>query len=609
MDMKLSLLVLSVFLTFTLGKEIKVSLFPAFPSQRVYVGDEVTLRCKDGSTVLKNGVTWSYNGTKNSTNATVHLPVVTTSDSGEYQCENGQESNKVQITVLDMLPPASLSVLNQANTVVSKGDAVLLKLYHHDGLDDWRCRYANANGEWWVPIKPHPGDPKSNINTTATIHADVEDGRTYWCMSTSKTDRQQRPRSNAIKLIATEKMVRLQMSERPALKGDDVMVTCDVWGGPQIVSVVFYQNGKTKEPDNPHGNTLTIPNINELGAGQYSCSASYKFTHISKEAATHSNLSSDTQVLSVIAGLPKPKLDCETKTCVAQRTTFVWHYIPDGQTEPQILHEGTGKTITITKKGKYTCSVKMGEFGYSRRSNECLFHEPVPPVPVVVVVVLLLIVLGVIFLLLFIWKRRSNASGKKKRNIEDGADGGYEEVGKKEDGNEYERLEMSKKDKEQSQYETLKGQGKGKGEGKGEGEGEYEPLKAGEAEGSVYHTLKEKGQAEAQGQGEYEALKGTQAEVYHTLKDPGQAPAQGQGEYEALKSTQAEVYHTLKDPAQAPAQAPASGQGEYEALKTTQAEVYQTLGQGAGAGAEPAEGQGAKEESPYEELKKEKDPQ
>uniref|UniRef100_W5K219 Ig-like domain-containing protein n=1 Tax=Astyanax mexicanus TaxID=7994 RepID=W5K219_ASTMX len=343
-----------------------VSLFPAFPSQRVYVGDEVTLRCKDGSTVLENGVTWSYNGTKNSTNATVHLPVVTTSDSGEYQCEHGQESNKVQITVLEPSLSLHLSLYPR-------------HLYHHDGLDDWRCRYANANGEWWVPIKPHPGDPKSNINTTATIHADVEDGRTYWCMSTSKTDRQQRPRSNAIKLIATEKMVRLQMSERPALKGDDVMVTCDVWGGPQIVSVVFYQNRtQIKKPDNSHGNTLTIPNISDSGAGQYSCRATYKFTHISEDAATHSNLPSDVQVLSVIAGPPRPKLDCKSKTCDPQRTTtpdsIVWHYTLEGQTELQIQHEETGKTITITEKGKYTCSFKM-EFGYSRRSNECLLGK------------------------------------------------------------------------------------------------------------------------------------------------------------------------------------------------------------------------------------------
>ncbi|XP_072535296.1 contactin-2-like isoform X2 [Salminus brasiliensis] len=303
MDMKHTLLILSVLWGFTLGQgKPKVSLFPGFPSHRLYVSDEVTLRCKDGGNVLASGVTWFFKGNPIPTsNATLKFPAVTVDDSGTYQCEHGgQKSEAVEIKVQDMLPQASLSVLNNTDTVIGKGGSVTLKLYMEEGLNDWWCRYTEGDQEMWQPIKRDP----TQSNSSLIIHADVGegDGRTYWCMDAKKgLTREERPRSNAIKLTATGKMVRLQMSERPAWLGDDVTVSCTVWQAAHLDKAVFYKDGrKITGIQKVSENTIIIQNITKSSEGVYHCDATYRFIHISEDAVMHSNLPSDQQVLTVI---------------------------------------------------------------------------------------------------------------------------------------------------------------------------------------------------------------------------------------------------------------------------------------------------------------------
>ncbi|XP_017540064.1 uncharacterized protein LOC108412522 isoform X2 [Pygocentrus nattereri] len=603
MDMKL--FILSVVLGFARGQgELTVSLFPGFPPQRLYVGDEVTLRCKDGGSILTSDVKWKKGGVQLSdsiNNGKLEIPVVTPLDSGTYTCESGSKKSKdMEIRVLDMLPLASLSVLNRGRTVLGKGGAVLMELYVEEGLKDWWCRYTEGDGENWLPLLP---DKWTNSNRSVVIHAEVgqEGSRIFWCMNIKATPKEQRPRSNAVKLTATEKMVMLQISQRPAWSGETVSLSCDVWGGAHVENAVFYQDGK--EVQKGSKDTYDIPNIAKDSEGEYTCKATYKFTHINPAAAERSNMPSDQQVLRVIGdvldGPPLAHLDCNTLTCECQKCSnpgsYRWHHIPQGQTRTVVLEE-SGYYISSRRAGKYTCSVKIPPNGQSRHSNECILKEDEGDGPnLMVLVVVVLFVVGLLFLLLGLYKckRNNDQKSKRQKKMEEGADGGYEEVGTEKKGagaeGEYELLKLSTEEKDKAQYDTLKGQSKG------QGEGGYEALKVGQAGADVYHTLKEQGQ----GEGGYEALKTAQAEVYHTLKE-GQD--EGKGEYQALKTGEGEttVYHTLKDQAKGQAE----GKGEYEALKTTQAQVYQTLGQKQESG--QAEGQKAKEESPYEELKAEK---
>ncbi|KAL6488170.1 hypothetical protein MHYP_G00019110 [Metynnis hypsauchen] len=529
----------------------------------------------------------------------LEIAVVTLSDSGNYACESpGKTRGVTQITVQDMVPLATLSVLNRAKTVVGKDGAVLMELYVEEGLTDWWCRYTEGDGEKWLPLLK---DKWTNRNRSVVIHADVgqEGSRTFWCMNIKEKPKEQRPRSNAVKLTATEKMVMLQISHRPAWSGESVSLSCDVWGGAQVDKAVFYKDGNVIQQDS--GDTYDISNVTKSSGGAYACNATYRFTHISKDAAEHSNMPSDGQVLRVIDGPPQAHLDCASLTCTCQRysgsNSYRWHHIPLGKTRTEVLEE-SGYYISSKGAGTYTCSVKFNSIGRSRHSNECVLTGDGGDGPnLAVLVVVVLFVVGLLLLLLGLYKCKRNMDQKNKRQkkMEEGADGGYEEVGSEKKGagagtgGEYELLKLSTEDKDKAQYDTLQGQGKG------QGEGGYEALKVGQAGSDVYHTLKEQGQ----GEGGYEALKTAQAEVYHTLKE-GQD--EGKGEYQALKTKEGEsaVYHTLKDQAQGQAE----GKGEYEALKTTQAQVYHTLGQKQESG--PAEEQKAKEDSPYEELKAEK---
>ncbi|XP_072535298.1 uncharacterized protein [Salminus brasiliensis] len=458
MDMKHILLILSV------------SLFPGFLSHRLYVSDEVTLRCKDGGNVLASGVTWFFKGNPIPTsNATLKFPAVTVDDSGTYQCEHGgQKSEAVEIKVLDMLPQASLSVLNNADTVIGKGGAVLLKLYMEEGLNDWWCRYTEGDQEMWQPIKRDP----TQSNSSLIIHADVGegDGRTYWCMDAKKgLTREERSRSNAIKLTATGKMVMLQMSEKPAWSGDDVTVSCDVWGGPKVDQAVFYKDGREITGiQKVSQNKFTIQNITKSSEGVYHCDATYRFIHISKDAATHSNLPSDQQVLTVIAGPPKPRLDCTQMKCEGQWSSkpdsYLWLYTPEGATDPEKLQESKDQILS-GKTGTYTCSAKWTGSGFSRKSNECRYAErdATKSNIWVVVVVLLMVVVFLLLVALCMCKRHIGrykvSTGKKER----------------ETGSECE-LQSCKKENDKGQYETLKDQGKGEGKGSqnSSGRGEHQ---------------------------------------------------------------------------------------------------------------------------------------
>ncbi len=83
----------------------------------------------------------------------------------------------------------------------------------------------------------------------------------------------------------------------PVLQGEPVALRCVVWGGPKLEKAVFYKNSiKIKSsPDD----TYTITNPTKSDDGNYSCHATYRFSHISAEAAQKEG-DSDAQEIKVI---------------------------------------------------------------------------------------------------------------------------------------------------------------------------------------------------------------------------------------------------------------------------------------------------------------------
>ncbi|KAL7886944.1 hypothetical protein AOLI_G00046650 [Acnodon oligacanthus] len=181
---------------------------PRVLPHRLYVADEVSLRYKDGSTVLHNDVKWYKDGVQlsdNMKNGRLEIGVVTALDSGSYACESGSEkSDDVEIKVL-------------------------------------------------------------------------------------------------------EKMVMLQISQRPAWSGDTVSLNCDVKGGARVGQVVFYKDGKEIKDASKYA--FVISNVAKSDQGMYACNATYRFTHISKDAPTYNNMLSDQQALTIIGQAIKDRRD------------------------------------------------------------------------------------------------------------------------------------------------------------------------------------------------------------------------------------------------------------------------------------------------------------
>ncbi len=96
----------------------------------------------------------------------------------------------------------------------------------------------------------------------------------------------------------SELMVMLVPPAVPVLQGEPVALRCVVWGGPKLEKAVFYKNS-IKIKSLTEEDTYTITNPTKSDDGNYSCHATYRFSHISAEAAQKEG-DSDAQEIKVI---------------------------------------------------------------------------------------------------------------------------------------------------------------------------------------------------------------------------------------------------------------------------------------------------------------------
>ncbi|XP_030622965.1 uncharacterized protein zgc:154125 isoform X2 [Chanos chanos] len=451
--MKISLLIITGFLALAQGKP-EVTLFPPF--QLVYVGDEIHLNCKDSSGPVK----WYFNGVQqNETEPTLRIPTATPASSGVYACEKGERSEEKNVTVLDSLPPASLSI-KMGFPVMSGGDGVVVELTVDDGLADWWCVIARGTDPRNVTVNRSKRDMFTNENYTVTLHVDLNhaDRAVVWCVKNSTTQR-----SNAIILKKTDSMVVLEPPVSPALEGESLVLRCVVWGNGRIDQVTFYKDNReirmSKDPN------FTISNVTQADKADYSCQADYTFSTLHPNAAVHTK-KSDPQPLRVIGFRPpraslsvrNDNLTCSCPKC-PEKAQFHWYYRDSAHEHGEKLTSSPpGKTMTVTDKEKeYACRAVWDD-GMSLmsqyRAAEPVFHAAG------LIVVVLVILLGLIITAVVCWRKRRTGGitvggekkKKKKGKLDGGVDGGYEatKVGPegKEEGGGYETLKQTEKAKE-----------------------------------------------------------------------------------------------------------------------------------------------------------------
>ncbi|XDV48009.1 hypothetical protein PO909_017523, partial [Leuciscus waleckii] len=467
-DMR-SLLTLSVLLALIRedkGQKPAVFLLPMFPD--VFAGDDVTLICKGRGEPIK----WFINGDPQShQGSSMLLTVVTSKNNGIYECERGgSKSDPYTLTVEELEPHAQLSPFI-GGAVMSKGGGRNLVLYVDDDAYGWKCFVLR--GESGFVIKPDVLN-----KTTAVIYAELKEAKraTFWCENGTR-------RSNAVTLKMTELKVMLDPPAAPALLRESVTLRCEVWGG-KAEKATFYKDNKTIPDTDITKDTYIITSATQADTGQYRCHATYRYSHISADAARQEG-DSDPQELKVIGGPPaatvestsQNNLKCFCRNCPDNCTFYYWyHTLPN---DPRRRLPENTQIITVEEGGLYSCRRVCGK-GFSRFSNVYSYTaqpEPVNVLPIVVAAILM--VLGVSIVVLIALKRRRRGGGSVQATAQ---------AKDKTTGGDYEQIQLT----DQAVYHTLgaaegQGQGEGQGEGQGQGEGGYEALKSVKVE--MYQTL------------------------------------------------------------------------------------------------------------------------
>lgn len=99
-------------------------------------------------------------------------------------------------------------------------------------------------------------------------------------------------------LCVSELKVMLEPPAAPALLGESVALRCAVWGG-KAEKATFYKDNNSIADADIIEDTYIITNAKQDDAGQYRCHATYRYSHISADAARQEG-DSDAQELKVI---------------------------------------------------------------------------------------------------------------------------------------------------------------------------------------------------------------------------------------------------------------------------------------------------------------------
>ncbi|KAL1248288.1 hypothetical protein QQF64_021606 [Cirrhinus molitorella] len=400
----ISLLTLSVLLALIRGNKGQnptVTLLPKF--KQVYVGDDVTLVCnhKGGN----KPTTWFINGSPQSMQSySMLLTAVTPINNGQYKCDQGGSMGEpYNLTVLELEPHAQLSP-SIGGAVMTKGEGRNLVLQVDDDLKDWACFVLRGVSGFALGVHVYEKTKR------ASIFAELKEAEraTFWCKK-KKTEH----RSNAVTLKMTELMVMLDPPAVPALQGEPVALRCVVWGGPKLENAIFYKD-TTEIKSSPEG-TYTITNATQNDNGNYSCHATYRYSHISAQAAKREG-DSDAQELKVIGGPPAAALIskshkslwCSCLSCPVSCTSYLWYHTLFNDPYARRRLSENDQTITIEEEGLYSCRMDCGK-GFSRFSNVYNYKADHMPEFEVLLYILVGLAALIILTVLTVWmlKRRT----------------------------------------------------------------------------------------------------------------------------------------------------------------------------------------------------------
>lgn len=474
----------------------QVSVLPEFTP--IFSGDSIKLSCDNAAAGSR--VRWYLNNTEfqGQERQTWSIPAAAPTDSGSYSCEsNGQRSRGRSISVLDYVPPASLS-LKTGQPVMRRGDAFTLFLENDDGLDGWNCWVYMEEMVRKIGLRNKQGNSHffqaPYLNDSRAI---------YWC-----SDRANQSRSSPVTIRTSDKEVLLEMIPGPAMAGESLTLRCLVWGTNQISQVIFYKNDQVIQRGSRA--SYEINKVSDFNEGRYKCQATY--TYKDTTGGTPYQETSDAQELFVQAPPLRAVLSadsgmsCSCSGCPSG-ASYRWYFRKSDQQSWEIMSSNEDKASS-TAPGSYACRAVWT----NKRTLLSNVHIIESSGNMIITIIISVIVVGVLLCLvglyLYCRKRRGDSEAIYQDvpltavQAKSGDDGGYEELQNKGREREYDNLKAS------TSGEDKKG-------------GDYQPLQKGEVKDAVYHTLGQAGEPGADG-GYTPLTKKQSGTEYETLEAKGE---------------------------------------------------------------------------------------
>ncbi|XP_077061767.1 uncharacterized protein LOC143714445 [Siphateles boraxobius] len=267
---------------------------------------------------------------------------------------------------------------------MTKGDGRNLVLQVDDDPTGWKCFVLRGKSAFTLRTTV------DQMKKRAVIFAELKKAKitTFWCKN--------------------ELRVMLEPPAVPALMGESVALRCAVWGG-KAETAIFYKDKLLIA--NITKDTYIITNATQDHTGQYRCHATYRYSHISAEAALQEG-DSEAQELNVIDGPPATtvystspeSLECFCRDCPDDCTSYYWyHTLLSDSFVRRRLPENTD-IITIKEGGLFNCRIECGK-GFSRFSKVYSYEaqsesESVNVLSIMMTVILT--VLGVLIVMLIV---------------------------------------------------------------------------------------------------------------------------------------------------------------------------------------------------------------
>ncbi|KAM9837694.1 uncharacterized protein ACBR49_018336 [Aulostomus maculatus] len=448
------------------GCQSKPKVIMSPPLKQIFSGDLFYLKCDN----IPSGasVRWYLDNLEQmKTTNPLKFSAADPACTGSYQCDsNGQRSDRFNVSILEYIPSASLSI-KTGMPVMRNESSVVLQLENEDGLQGWNCWvYRNELETKRIKLK------LANNSVTVAFQPNklVAPEELFWC-----TDSNEQHRSNQQRIRTSDKDTLLELYPLPAVVGESLVLKCLVRGTNLLSRTVFYKDNViiSEGPSATH----KITTVTNTTVGRYKCDATY--THKARTKGHPYQEVSDIQDVDV-QGPPvravlseRISLSCACPDCPSHHS-YHWYFKKDAQTWAFIASKQN--FLTPSTSGFYACRAVWSN-ARSFLSHPYLYESKVKSI--VIGFVIMMVILCAVAVIIWLQLRRRNS----REPI-------YSDVELKQDERAYQSLTPLSGG--ENEYDTLQPGPTGLQKQ----EGNYQPLRRDLKTEGVYHTVEKLGEYE-----------------------------------------------------------------------------------------------------------------